>query len=155
MTDSLPPVRNGRCNAALPLKPSSQEREAHREYLAGCVFTLLEDYFVDEKPEHLIAAQGKFWVDVLEPLSSDLVYQACIEYARDEPRKKPTPGAIYLRALALMRKPLEPQSRPCTREEADAYLAAVDRERINPERAAQSQAILAELMPRLLVRPDR
>ena len=95
--------------------PSSQVRRAHREWIAGRSFTLLSHYWRDDDSEALTAAMGKDWADVLEGLPQDAIQKACIQYQRDEPRRKPTPGAIY--ALArdaiprpkLVRQPLPPE----------------------------------------------
>ncbi len=53
----------------------------------------------------LTAAIGKDWADVLEGLPQDAIQKACIQFQRDEPRRKPTPGAIYNLARDMMPKP--------------------------------------------------
>ena len=34
-----------------------------------------------------------------------MIQRACLDYLRNEPRRKPTPGEIYTRASRLMPKP--------------------------------------------------
>ena len=53
----------------------------------------------------LLAAMGKDWADVLEGLPQEIIQRACIQYQRDEPRRKPTPGAVYEIAMQLMPRP--------------------------------------------------
>ena len=48
---------------------------------------------------------GKDWADVLEGIPEMYIQQACIRYQREEPRRKPTPGAIYQMALEAMPMP--------------------------------------------------
>jgi hypothetical protein len=45
---------------------------------------------------------GKDWASVLEGLSQDAIDKACIHYLREEPRRKPSPGAIYELAKKYM-----------------------------------------------------
>jgi hypothetical protein len=85
--------------------PSSQVRRAHREWIAGRSFTLLSHYWREDDSEALTAAMGKDWADVLEGLPQDAIQKACIQYQRDEPRRKPTPGAIYALAREAMPRP--------------------------------------------------
>lgn len=85
--------------------PSLQAREEHREWIAGRSFTLLSHYWRDDDSEALTAAMGKDWADVLEGLPQDAIQKACIQYQRDEPRRKPTPGAIYALAREAMPRP--------------------------------------------------
>ena len=122
----------------------SAERVEHREWIGGRALTLLSHYWRDDDPVELTGAIGRDWADVLEGLPQDAIQKACIQYQRDEPRRKPTPGAIYQVARAMMPRPVTvSDARPMTAEENAAYLDKMDRERINPERAAQAQAILA------------
>ena len=92
--------------------PSSQVREEHREWIAGRTFTLLSHYWRDEDSEALTAAMGKDWADVLEGMPQDCIQKACIKYQRDEPRRKPTPGAIYALAREFMPRPQVVHSQP-------------------------------------------
>lgn len=85
--------------------PSLQERGDHREWIGGRALTLLSHYWRDDDPVELTAAIGADWADVLEGLPQDVIQKACIQYQRDEPRRKPTPGAVYQIARELMPRP--------------------------------------------------
>jgi hypothetical protein len=54
----------------------------------------------------LTAALGRDWADVLEGLSQDAIQKAAIQYQRNEPRRKPTPAAIYALAKEFMPRPV-------------------------------------------------
>lgn len=111
--------------------PSLQEQEAradHREWIGGRTVTLLSHYWRDDDDEALTAAIAGDWADVLEGLPQDAIAKACIQYQRDEPRRKPTPGAIYQLARGFMPKPsFVPRSEPEQKVEP----------RMTPERAAE------------------
>lgn len=96
--------------------PSSEVRVQHREWIAGRSFTLLSHYWRDDDSEALTAAMGKDWADVLEGLPQDCIQKACIQYQRDEPRRKPTPGAIYALARGFMPRPTIVPSQPVSVE---------------------------------------
>lgn len=106
------------------------ERAEHREWIGGRALTLLSHYWRDDDPVELTAAIGRDWADVLEGLPRDVIQRACIQYQRDEPRRKPTPGAIYQVARALMPKPRpverapEPERDPVSKEAAQEILKA-------------------------------
>jgi hypothetical protein len=123
--------------------PSFQEREAHREWIGGRAITLLSHYWRDDDPVELTAAIGRDWADVLEGIPQELIQKACIAYQRKEPRKKPTPGAIYQMARELTPRPkqarvdLIPDSRPF-------------RERVSKE-AAQQIVAAAGFAPKRIV----
>jgi hypothetical protein len=85
--------------------PSLQERTEHRVWIKGRAATLLSHYWREDDDPALLAAIGKDWADVLEGIPQEYIQRACIQYQRDEPRRKPTPGAIYEIARALMPKP--------------------------------------------------
>lgn len=115
--------------------PSLAERPKHREWIGGRAFTLLSHYWRDDDSEELTAAMGADWADVLEGLPQDAIQKACIHYQRTEPRKKPTPGAIYALARDAMPRPVlvepqhvdRPEQRKPTKAERDrmaAYVAA-------------------------------
>ncbi len=53
----------------------------------------------------MTGALGRDWADVLEGLSQEAIQKAAIQYQRDEPRRKPTPAAIYALARGFMPKP--------------------------------------------------
>lgn len=86
-------------------KPLSPERVEHRDWIGGRIITLLSHYWREDDPVELTAAIGADWADVLEGLPQKYIQLACIQYQRDEPRRKPTPGAIYQTTMALMPKP--------------------------------------------------
>lgn len=75
---------------------------AHREWIGGRAVTLLSHYWRDDDPVELTAAIGADWADVLEGLPGEFIQKACIRYQREEPRRKPTPGAIYQMARQMM-----------------------------------------------------
>lgn len=105
-------------------------RTEHRAWIKGRAATLLAHYWRDDEDPAMLAAIGKDWADVLEGIPQEYIQRACIQYQRDEPRKKPTPGAVYQIAVALMPKPRlaaaqpEPERTPATKEQAAAILAA-------------------------------
>lgn len=68
--------------------------------------TLLSHYWRDDDPSELTEAIARDWADILEGLTQDAIAAACMRYLRDEPKRKPTPGAIYRLALAAMPRPV-------------------------------------------------
>jgi hypothetical protein len=111
----------------------SQARADHREWIGGRAVTLLSHYWRDDDPVELTAAIGRDWADVLEGLPQDAIHKACIQFQRDEPRRKPTPAAIYALARAFMPPPVIVPKRP---------IEEPARERMTADRANQ---ILAEV----------
>ena len=96
-------------------KLSWQEREArerHREWIAGRALTLLSHYWRDDDDEALTSAIAADWCDILEGIPAEYIQRAAIKYQRDEPRRKPTPGAIYQIARSLMPLPSVATPRP-------------------------------------------
>jgi hypothetical protein len=85
--------------------PSLAERTEHRTWIKGRAATLLAHYWREDDDPALLAAMGKDWADVLEGLPQEIIQRACIQYQRDEPRRKPTPGAVYEIAMQLMPRP--------------------------------------------------
>jgi hypothetical protein len=124
--------------------PSSAERTEHRTWIKGRAATLLSHYWREDDDPALLAAIGKDWADVLEGIPAEYIQRACIQYQRDEPRRKPTPGAIYETARALMPKPMPVPRQPMPSQDAAAYLQSVSRDRINPTRKAEAEAILRQ-----------
>ena len=112
--------------------PSSRRTE-HRAWIKGRALTLLSHYWREDDDPALLAAIGKDWADVLEGLPQDVIQKACVQYQRDEPRRKPTPGAVYEIALRLMPRPsvvssggltdMRPVEDRCTPEAAAEILA--------------------------------
>ena len=90
----------------------SVERTEHRTWIKGRAATLLSHYWRDDDDPALLAALGKDWADVLEGIPQEYIQRACIQYQRDEPRRKPTPGAVYEIARALMPRPVIVRSEP-------------------------------------------
>ena len=88
-------------NPASAWPHSSQALAAHREWIGGRVLTLLSQYWRDDDPTELTAAIAGDWAEILKGLSQKSINSACVQYLRDEPRKKPTPGEIYKRAVKL------------------------------------------------------
>lgn len=126
--------------------PSLQGRAEHREWIGGRALTLLSHYWRDDDPIELTAAIGQDWADVLEGVPREIIQRACIMYQRDEPRRKPTPGAVYQIAMSIMPRPsVVRNDRPETPEEKQAYIESTARDRIDPERKAQAEAILASV----------
>lgn len=113
------------------LGPSLQERQLRREWVLGRIATLLSHYWRDDDPSELTEAIARDWADILEGLPQDAISKACTAYLRSEPRRKPTPGAIYAMARdfvprpVLVVKPTEPEA---------------PRERMSAERAAEIMA---------------
>lgn len=118
-------------------------RAEHRDWIGGRAVTLLSHYWRDDDPVELTAAIGQDWADVLEGLPREAIQSACIAYQRVEPRRKPTPGAIYQLAKESLPKPTAVPMRKTTREEDAAYMARVGK--IDPVRKAQAEKILAEV----------
>ena len=61
--------------------------------------TLLSHYFQPDTDPAVIRASAADWLDILSPFPQGAVGAACRDYLRDEPKVRPTPGAI--RALVL------------------------------------------------------
>jgi hypothetical protein len=74
---------------------------------------------------------GRDWADILEGMPQDAIAKACMAYLRSEPRRKPSPGAIYALAREYMPRPTivhrAPEPEPV-------------RERMTAERAAEIMA---------------
>lgn len=75
-------------------------------------------------------AIARDWADILEGLPQDAIGRACMAYLRNEPRRKPSPGAIYALAREFIPKPVV-----VARSEPEA-----PRERLSAERAAEIMA---------------
>jgi hypothetical protein len=76
---------------------------------------------------------GRDWADILEGMPQDAIAKACTAYLREEPRRKPTPGAVYALARNYIPRPVIVSRAP--------EPEAPKRERVSAERAAE---ILAE-----------
>lgn len=84
---------------------SLRAHQAHREWIAGRIATLLSHYWRDDDPMELLTAMASDWVEVLAGMPQPAVQEACIQYLRNEPRRKPTPGAILEMARLAMPAP--------------------------------------------------
>lgn len=104
------------------LSPQEQEARAdHREWIGGRALTLLSHYWREDDDDALTAAIGKDWADVLEGIPAKYIQQACIRYQQQEPRRKPTPGAIYQLAKEAMPAPkVVRRSEPIAQPNVDA-----------------------------------
>ena len=124
--------------ANLPDKTASthslRAHQAHRDWIAGRIATLLSHYWRDEDPIELLTAMAADWVEVMAGMPQRAVQQACVQYLRNEPRRRPTPGAIL--ELARMAMPLpvivrqvvampEPKREVITKEQRDAIMQEV------------------------------
>ncbi len=116
---------DGDCNRGL------RDRQLHREWIAGRILTLLSHYWREDDPAEMDAALARDWCDILEGLPQDAIAKACMSYLRSEPRRKPSPGAIYALARDFLPRPVivhrAPEHEPV-------------RERMSAERAAQIMA---------------
>lgn len=121
-------------NAIQKVQPAStlslQERQSRREWVLGRIATLLSHYWRDDDPSELTEAIARDWADILEGLPQDAIGRACMAYLRNEPRRKPSPGAIYALAREFIPKPVV-----VARSEPEA-----PRERLSAERAAEIMA---------------
>lgn len=108
-----------------------QERQSRREWVLGRIATLLSHYWRDDDPSELTEAIARDWADILEGLPQDAISKACTSYLRSEPRRKPTPGAIYALARDFVPRPVIVARSP----EPD-----MPRERMSAERAAEIMA---------------
>ena len=108
-----------------------QERQSRREWVLGRIATLLSHYWRDDDPSELTEAIARDWADILEGLPQDAISKACTSYLRSEPRRKPTPGAIYALARDFVPRPVIV---------ARSTEPDMPRERMSAERAAEIMA---------------
>jgi hypothetical protein len=95
------------------------------------MLTLLSHYWRDDDPSEMDEAIARDWCDILEGTPQDAIAKACTAYLRTEPRRKPTPGAIYALAKSFIPVP------------SVVYRAPVPepvKERMSAERAAEIMA---------------
>ena len=69
------------------------------------MITLLSHYWREDDDDALISPIAADWADVLEGIPREYVQRACKRYLMDEPRRKPTPGAILALARQAMPAP--------------------------------------------------
>jgi hypothetical protein len=77
----------------------------HRQWILGRIATLLGHFWRDDDPSELTEAIARDWADIFEGLPQQVIHQACIRYLRDEPKRKPTPGAIYALCREMLPRP--------------------------------------------------
>lgn len=109
-----------------PSSEALEARKAHRIWIGGRAITLLSHYWRDDDDEALTEAMGQDWADVLEGIPRQYIQRACIKYQQQEPRKKPTPGAIYQLASEMTPRPQFVRPAPAPdpkRERIDAATA--------------------------------
>lgn len=112
---------------------SAPQSTLNRELIAATVAKLLTHYWISDMSPGVRAAQGKDWGDDLGEFPAALVADACTEWRRTQPDRRPTPG--HIRKLCI-------EMRPAPR--AAGLLAdhrsgdAIEGERVR--RAAQFQA---------------
>lgn len=114
--------------------PNGSTGKRNSGWLAGRITTLLSHYYTPDIPAALSEAAMVDWLAVLDGLPRDDIERACMDYLRDEPDRRPTPGRIRKRVLAK-RAWAEKYRAPVVQIEAPS------RERVTPEAA---NAILAE-----------
>lgn len=101
-----------------------ERRADHREWIAGRVYVLLGHYWQSDMTDAEAAEIMADWADVLEGIPAEYIAKACKRYLIDEPRRKPTPGAIYQIARSYMPRPQVVLQKP---------VPEVQRERCEPE----------------------
>jgi len=99
--------------------------------MMGRVVTLLSHYFQPDTDPAVVRAIAEDWWDVLAPYPEAAVAQACKDYLRDEPKVRPTPGAI--RSLAIKAMAADPRLAP----PALPKPPEPERVRVTPEAAAR------------------
>lgn len=109
------------------------ERQSHRLWIAGRILTLLSHYWREDDPSAMDEAIARDWADVLEGMPQTAIEKSCKRYLRDEPRRKPTPGAIYALARSFIPAPVivhrapepEPMKERLSAERAEEIMAEV------------------------------
>lgn len=123
------------------LKRALQERERllveNAEWIAGRVATLLDHYYQPEQDEAVLAASTGDWVETLAGFPREVIQKACLRYIRDEPRRRPSPGAIYQIAREVMPRP-KPVSVIDDDPAERARQEQIAREREDPDRAKRA-----------------
>ena len=71
----------------------------------GRIATLLGHYWREDDPSEMNEAMARDWADILEGIPQDALAKACTAYLIAEPRRKPTPGAIYALAKSYIPRP--------------------------------------------------
>lgn len=110
---------------------------------------MLAHYWRDDDPVELTGAIGADWADVLEGIPAEYIQRACIEYQREEPRRKPTPGAVYQLARRLMPSPRvvpqaeepEPRRKPASFEDRQRIAAEMGLPILSPEQLGAAKRI--------------
>ena len=71
----------------------------------GRIVTLLSHYYRPDDDADLMRAMAADWYAVLKGFPTYAINGACVDYLTDEPRRKPSPGAIVELARRLMPRP--------------------------------------------------
>ena len=130
MTVPAVPTPASKPPAALP----NGHAPADPDWLAGAVLTLLNHYWREEDDPAVLEAMLRDRIAVLRGLPQSALEHARITYMRDQPRRRPTPGDLYARAVAALPKA------PCQPEHLALPAPDPDRQPVDPDAAA---AILA------------
>lgn len=116
--------------------------------------TLLSHYFQPDGDPMVASMAAEDWVDILAPFPQRAISEACRAYMRDEPTRRPTPGAIrglaakvleteFKRAEAARALPPPDRLRLVTPTEQETAEARFQR-RIAEERAAAARREAAQ-----------
>ena len=76
-------------------------RPASAKWIAGRVQTLLSHYYQPGTPQDVIDAALGDWVKQLSGFSSEQVEDACQNYLKSQPSKRPTPADVRNRIGAV------------------------------------------------------
>jgi hypothetical protein len=131
---------------------SPQQQEEHRVKIGVRAQAILGQFWRDDStPDAVQALELEGWMDVLENCSHSEIRKAWSTYQRTGPRTqsgklyKPDAGALYQIIARSRPKPKAVEARPMTADERKAFEQQHRQARkIDPERAAQAQAILDE-----------
>lgn len=143
--EKLPTAQSG-YNALSP-----QQQKDHRAKIGVRAEAILSQFWRDDDtPDAVRALEVEGWMDVLENCSHSEIREAWTAYQKTGPRTqagklyKPDAGALY--QIILSKRPrvkLVDDRRPATREEDEAYRRTVARDKINEQRKAEAEAIMA------------
>lgn len=144
--EKLPTAQSG-YNALSP-----QQQKDHRAKIGVRASSILRQFWREDgltQAEEALEVEG--WMDVLENCSHSEIRAAWAAYQKTGPRTqagklyKPDAGALYQIILSNRPKPkIVDERRPATREEDEAYRKSVARDKINEQRKAEAEAIMAQ-----------
>ena len=72
------------------------------QFVKAIVGTALSTYFRPDDDSATLRAQGELFWQALRGLPREAIRHAVVSYCRDQPRRKPTPGDLYQRAVATL-----------------------------------------------------